>query len=207
MAKWADYLISQVSYDQNHIITKVKQHRDIGNKMGDGEIVDRDVIAGNLGHGVKYMTVYGDLKKIRMGKNVRYFRAYEGHYIRTDGNKVMSDNLGDIPNLNGTEQEEKPALTETKPKPNADAKPLSALSSAFFSEQLEVEAAPEVAEVAPEVAEVAPEVAEVAPEKTIMKTKSFVKKKPSRKKSSAKKKPSRKKSSAKKKPSRKKRRR
>ena len=200
MAKWADYLISQVLYDQNHIITKVKQHRDIGNEMGDGEIVDRDVIAGNLGHGVKYMTVYGDLKKIRMGKNVRYFRAYEGHYIRTDGNKVMSDNLGDIPNLNGTEQEEKPALTETKPKPNAEAKPLSALSSAFFSEQLEVEAAPEVAEVAPEVAE-------VAPEKTIMKTKSFVKKKPSRKKSSAKKKPSRKKSSAKKKPSRKKRRR
>jgi len=116
MAKWADYLISQVLYDQNHIITKVKQHRDIGNEMGDGEIVDRDVIAGNLGHGVKYMTVYGDLKKIRMGKNVRYYRAYEGHYIRTDGNKVMSDNLGDIPNLNGTEQEEKPALTETKPK-------------------------------------------------------------------------------------------
>jgi len=164
MAKWADYLISQVSYDQNHIITKAKQHRDIGNEMGDGEIVDRDVIAGNLGHGVKYMTVYGDLKKIRMGKNVRYFRAYEGHYIRTDGNKVMSDNLDDIPNLNGTEHEEKPALTETKPKPNADAKPLSALSSAFFSEQLEVEAAAEPAEVAPEPAEVAPEPAEVAPE-------------------------------------------
>jgi len=204
MVKWADYLISQVSYDQNHIITKVKQHRDTGNKMGDGEIVDRDVITGNLGHGVKYMTVYGDLDKIRMGKNVRYFRAYEDHYIRTDGNKVMSDNLGDIPNLNGTEQEEKPALTETKPKPNAEAKPLSVLSSAFFSEQLEAEAAPEVAEVAPEVAEAAPEVAEAAPEKTIMKTKSFVKKKPSRKKSSAKKKPSRKKSSAKKKPSRKK---
>jgi len=193
MAKWADYLISQVSYDQNHIITKAKQHRDIGNEMGDGEIVDRDVIAGNLGHGIKYMTVYGALDKIRMGKNIRYFRAYEDHYIRTDDNKVMTDNLGDIPNLNGTEQEEKPALTETKPKPNAEAKPLSALSSAFFSEQLEVE--------------VAPEVAEVAPEKTIMKTKSFVKKKPSRKKSSAKKKPSRKKSSAKKKPSRKKRRR
>ena len=200
MAKWADYLISQVSYDQNHIITKAKQHRDIGNEMGDGEIVDRDVIAGNLGHGVKYMTVYGDLKKIRMGKNVRYFRAYEGHYIRTDGNKVMSDNLDDIPNLNGTEQEEKPALTETKPKPNAEEKPLSALSSAFFSEQLEVEATTEVAEVAPEVAE-------VAPKKTIMKTKSSVRKKSVRKKSSAKKKPSRKKSSAKKKPSRKKRRR
>jgi len=217
MVKWADYLISQVSYDQNHIIIKAKQHRDIGNEMGDGEIVDRDIIAGNLGHGVKYMTVYGDVNKIRMGKNVRYFRAYEDHYIRTDGNKVMSDNLGDIPHLNGAEQEEKPALTETKPKPNAEVKPLSVLSSAFFSEQLEVEAVPESAEVAPEPAEVAPEPAEVAPEKTIMNARTSAKKKPSRKKSSAKKKsakkkPSRKKSSAKKKsakkkPSRKKRRR
>ena len=189
MAKWADYLISQVSYDQNHIITKAKQHRDIGNEMGDGEIVDRDTIAGNLGHGVKYMTVYGGLNKIRMGKNVRYFRAYEDHYIRTDDNKVMSDNLGDIPHLNGAEQEEKPALTETKP--NTEAKPLSVLSSAFFSEQVEV--APEPTEVAPEPTEVAPEPTEVAPKKTIMKTKSFVKKKPSRKKSSSKKKPSRKK--------------
>jgi len=203
MAKWADYLISQVSYDQNHIITKAKQHRDIGNEMGDGEIVDRDVIAGNLGHGIKYMTVYGDLNKIRMGKNVRYFRAYDDHYIRTDDNKVMSDNLGNIPHLNGAGQEEKPALTETKTKPNAEVKPLSVLSSTFFSEQLEVEAAPEPTEVAPEPTEVAPEPTEVAPEKTIMKTRSFVKKKPSRKKSSAKKK-STKKKSAKKKPSRKK---
>ena len=53
MAKWADYLISQVSYDQNHIITKVMQHRDIGNKISGGEIVDRNVIATNLGHGSK----------------------------------------------------------------------------------------------------------------------------------------------------------
>jgi len=174
MAKWADYLISQVLYDQDHIITKVKQHRDIGNKISDGEIVDRDVIATNLGHGAKYMTVFGDLGKIRMGRNVRYFRAYEGHYIRIDDNKVTSDNLGHIPQLDGTNQEEKPALTETKPKPVAETKPLSVLSSAFFSEQVEEEPEPPKveAEVAPEPpkveAEVAPEPpkveAEVAPE-------------------------------------------
>ena len=137
MAKWADYLISQVLYDQNHIITKVKQHRDIGNKMSGGEIVDRDAIANNLGHGVKYMTVYGDLGKIRMGKNVRYYRAYEDHYIRIDDNKVMTDNLGELPGLVEPQQEEKPALAETKPKPVVETKPLSKLSSAFFSEQVE----------------------------------------------------------------------
>ena len=45
MAKWADYLISQVSYDQDHIITKVMQHRDIGNKISGGEIVDRNAVS------------------------------------------------------------------------------------------------------------------------------------------------------------------
>ena len=178
MAKWADYLISQVSYDQDHIITKIMQHNDIGNKISSGEIVDRDVIATNLGHGAKYMTVFGDLGKIRMGKNVRYFRAYEGHYIRIDDNRVTTDNLGQIPQLDGTNQEEKPALTETKPKPVVETKPLSTMSSAFFAEQVEE---PEPAKVE---AEVAPEPAK----KKVVKTKSSAKKKPAKKKTSAKKK-------------------
>ena len=190
MAKWADYLISQVSYDQDHIITKIMQHRDIGNKISGGEIVDRNVIATNLGHGAKYMTVFGDLGKIRMGKNVRYYRAYESHYIRIDDNKVMSDNLGQIPQLDGTKQEEKPALTETKPKPVAETKPLTAMSSAFFAEQVEE----------PEPAKIETEVAPEPAKKKVVKTKSSAKKK-----ASAKKKPAKKKASAKKKPAKKKR--
>ena len=211
MAKWADYLISQVLYDQNHIITKVKQHRDIGNEISGGEIVDRDVIANNLGHGVKYMTIYSDLGKIRIGKNVRYFRAYEYHYIRTDNNKVSSDNLGDLPQPDESQQEEKPALPETKPKPAVETKPLSALSSAFFAEQVEKEPEPAKveAEIAPEPAkveaEIAPEPAKVEAEivqketkKKVMKTKLSAKKK-SAKKKSAKKKSAKKKAPAKKK--------
>ena len=205
MAKWADYLISQVSYDQDHIITKIMQHRDIGNKISGGEIVDRNVIATNLGHGAKYMTVFGDLGKIRMGKNVRYYRAYESHYIRIDDNKVMSDNLGQIPQLDGTKQEEKPALTETKPKPVAETKPLTAMSSAFFAEQVEEpEPAKIEAEVAPEPAKIEAEVAPEPTEKKVVKTKSSAKKKPAKKKASAKKKPAKKKASAKKKPAKKK---
>ena len=221
MAKWADYLISQVLYDQNHIITKVKQHRDIGNKISGGEIVDRDVIANNLGHGVKYMTIYSDLGKIRIGKNVRYFRAYEYHYIRTDNNKVSSDNLGDLPQPDESQQEEKPALPETKPKPVVETKPLSALSSAFFAEQVEEEPEPakveaEVTpepvavetEVTPEPVAVETEVTQKETKKKVMKTKSATKKKSAKKstkKKSAKKKPTKKKS-AKKKPTKKKKR-
>jgi len=210
MVKWADYLISQVLYDQNHIITKVKQHRDIGNKISGGEIVDRDALANNLGHGVKYMTVYGDLGKIRMGKNVRYFRAYEDHYIRIDDNKVMTDNLGELPGLVESQQEEQPVLAEAKPKPAVETKQLSELSSAFFSEQVEQEPAAEETEVTPEPAagetEETPEPAavetKVTPKETkkkVIKTKSPTKKKsakkPTKKKSA--KKPTKKKSAKK----------
>ena len=212
MAKWADYLISQVLYDQNHIITKVKQHRDIGNKISGGEIVDRDALANNLGHGVKYMTVYGDLGKIRMGKNVRYFRAYEDHYIRIDDNKVMTDNLGELPGLVESQQEEQPVLAEAKPKPVVETKPLSELSSAFFSEQVEQEPEPAAVEteVTPEPAAVETEVAPKETKKKVMKTKSptkkksATKKKPTKKKTSTKKKPTKKKTATKKKPTKKK---
>ena len=184
MAKWADYLISQVSYDQNHLITKVKRHRDNGNTISEGEVIDRNIVADNLGHGTSYMTIYSALGKIRIGKNVRYFRAYEHHYIRVDNNKVSSDNLDDLPQLDESKQEEKPALPKTKPKPAVETKPLSALSSAFFAEQVEKEPEPAAveAEVTPEPAVVEAELVQKESKKKIMKTKSSAKKKASVKK-------------------------
>ena len=218
MAKWADYLISQVSYDSSHLITEVKQHRDNGNKASVGEVVDRNTLANNLGHGVRYMTVYGGLGRVQMGKNVRYFKAYEHHYIRIDNNKVMTDNLGELPHLGESQQEEKPALPETKPKPAVETKPLSALSSAFFAEQVEKEPEPTAveadvapepakveAEVAPEPAKVEAEVVQKETKKKVMKTKSSAKKKattkkkPAKKKAAVKKKPAKKKAAVKKK--------
>jgi len=206
MAKWADYLISQVSYDQNHLITKVKRHRDNGNTISEGEVIDRNIVADNLGHGTSYMTIYSALGKIRIGKNVRYFRAYEHHYIRVDNNKVSSDNLDDLPQLDESKQEEKPALPKTKPKPAVETKPLSALSSAFFAEQVEKEPEPAAveAEVTPEPAAVEAELVQKESKKKIMKTKSSAKKKAAVKKKPAKKKAAVKKKPAKKKPAKKK---
>ena len=206
MAKWADYLISQVSYDQNHLITKVKRHRDNGNTISEGEVIDRNIVADNLGHGTSYMTIYSALGKMRIGKNVRYFRAYEHHYIRVDNNKVSLDNLEDLPQLDESKQEEKPALPKTKPKPAVETKPLSALSSAFFAEQVEKEQEPAAveAEVTPEPAAVEAELVQKESKKKIMKTKSSAKKKASVKKKLAKKKAAVKKKPAKKKPAKKK---
>ena len=137
MVKWADYLISEVSYDSNHLILKIKQHTDNGKTISQGDIVDRDTLANNLGHGAKYRTLYNSLEKVRIGKNVRYFRAYEHHYIRIDKNKVTTDNLGDLPNIEEPNHVEKPALPQKQPEPTAETKPLSATSSAFFAEPVE----------------------------------------------------------------------
>ena len=83
MTKWADYLISEVSYDSNHLISKIKRHRDSGNSISDGEIIDRSILANSLGHGTSYMTIYGALNQFRIGERLVYFRAFDHHYIRT----------------------------------------------------------------------------------------------------------------------------
>ena len=110
MIKWADYLISEVSYDSNHLISKIKRHRDDGDSISDGEIIDRTILADGLGHGTSYMTTYSALNKFRIGERVVYFRAFEHHYIRTDKNKVNSDNLGNLPGLGESALDKTPSL-------------------------------------------------------------------------------------------------
>ena len=162
MTKWADYLISEVSYDSNHLISKIKRYRDGGDSISDGEIIDRSILADSLGHGASYMTMYSSLNKFRIGERVVYFRAFEHHYIRTDKNKVNSDNLGNLPGLGESTLDKTPSLpgiepnvpTKAKSISVTETKPLSALSSAFFAEP--VEEKPEPVEEKPEPVEEKP---------------------------------------------------
>ena len=48
MTKWADYLISEVSYDSNHLISKIKRYLDNDDSISDGEIIDRSILADSL---------------------------------------------------------------------------------------------------------------------------------------------------------------
>ena len=145
MIKWADYLISEVSYDSDHLISKIKRHSDDGDSISDGEIIDRTTLADGLGHGTSYMTTYSALNKFRIGERVVYFRAFEHHYIRIDKNKVNSDNLGNLPGLGESALDKTPSLpgieptvpTKAKSISITETKPLSASSSAFFAEPVE----------------------------------------------------------------------
>ena len=169
MIKWADYLISEVSYDSNHLISKIKRYRDGGDSISNGEIIDRTTLADGLGHGTSYMTTYSALNKFRIGERVVYFRAFEHHYIRIDKNKVNSDNLGNLPGLGESALDKTPSLpgieptvpTKAKSISITETKPLSASSSAFFAEP--VEEKPEPVEEKPEPVEEKPEPVEEKP--------------------------------------------
>ena len=169
MIKWADYLISEVSYDSDHLISKIKRHSDDGDSISDGEIIDRTTLADGLGHGTSYMTTYSALNKFRIGERVVYFRAFEHHYIRIDKNKVNSDNLGNLPGLGESTLDKTPSLpgiepnvpTKAKSISIPETKPLSALSSAFFAEP--VDEKPEPVEEKPEPVEEKPEPVEEKP--------------------------------------------
>ena len=96
MAKWAEYLISEVRYSpDHHRILQVKQHKDLDGQVGEGEIVDAADVASNLKKGASYMTIHNSSSETwKRGEKIRGF-AHDGEYhIRIDKNKVNQDFLG-----------------------------------------------------------------------------------------------------------------
>ena len=98
MAKWADYLISEVRYSPDHSrILQVKQHEDLDGEIGKGEIVDIADVADNLKKGKSYMTIYnGSSETWKRGERIRGFIVDGEYHIRIDKNKVARDHLGMI---------------------------------------------------------------------------------------------------------------
>jgi len=97
MYKWADFLISQVTYDSNHLISQAKRHRDSTDGVDGGNIVDRLTIASDIKNGLEYITIYNRLSSWKRGHKIKTFRIDGEYYLRIDDNKVKLDYLGDLP--------------------------------------------------------------------------------------------------------------
>ena len=97
MAKWADFLISKVNYDENHKIQNAIRHEETPKGITPGSSVDRSTIVADLRHGRSYSTIYSGNESWRRGQNLRVFSLRGKHYVRIDGNNVNIDFLGDIP--------------------------------------------------------------------------------------------------------------
>ncbi len=99
MKRWADYLISEVSYDKDHLISKAKRHVDSDNGIGSGNFVDRIKISSDINNGLSYFTIYSKISTWRKGNKIKFYRLDGEPYLRIDKNKVNQDYLGDIPEI------------------------------------------------------------------------------------------------------------
>ena len=99
MKKWADYLISEVRYDQNHLILMAKRHEDTKNGISTGDLVDRIKISSDIASGLNYNTIYNHISTWKNGYKINFFRIHGEPFLRIDENKVNQDNLGDLPEI------------------------------------------------------------------------------------------------------------
>ena len=98
MIKWADYAIISVRFkeDKRHI-KEVKIKEDSGEKLINERIVPREEVVKLLDGGFDVITVYKKDGKWHKGDEVGIVEIRETKFIRTDGNSIEVDNLGELP--------------------------------------------------------------------------------------------------------------
>ena len=88
MDRWADYLISEVSYNPDHLISSAKRHKDTEKGISLGDIIDRLTIASDIKNGLVYSTIYSAKNSWKKGNKIRVFYLKGDPYLRIDNNKV-----------------------------------------------------------------------------------------------------------------------
>jgi len=124
MKKWADYLISEVSYDSDHLILVVTRHNDTDKGITRGKPIDRLTIASDIKNGLTYITIYSGKNSWKKGNKLETFSIGGSPYLRIDGNKVKLDYLGDLPESSFAEYVSIQEL-ESQPEPVAEPEPPS----------------------------------------------------------------------------------
>jgi len=121
MKKWADYLISEVSYDSENLISVATRHRDTSKGITKGQPIDRLTIASDIKNGIFYITIYSGKDSWKKGHKIHTFSIDGTPYLRIDKNKAKLDFLGDLPpssfvqSLSIQELESKPVVEPEPP--------------------------------------------------------------------------------------------
>ena len=96
-----DYVITEVSYDNDHSrITHVKRvvYDDSENTFGSESVTSRQTVVSSIESGDEYYTVPTDGNGgYTWGDSVDVVNINGEKFIRTDGNRVRGDNLGELP--------------------------------------------------------------------------------------------------------------
>ena len=104
MDKWADYLISKVSYTSDHLISIAIRHKDTDQGITKGKLVDRLTIVSDIKNGLLYITIYNQKRSWKKGHQIRTFSIDGTPYLRIDQNKAQLDFLGDLPEPESEEE-------------------------------------------------------------------------------------------------------
>ncbi len=147
MKKWADYLISEVSYDFKHLISIATRHQDTDKGITIGKSVDRLTIASDIKNGFTYMTIYSGKNSWKPGNKLRTFSIGGTPYLRIDENKDKLDYLGDLPESSFIESiliQELESTSEPITKPETLSSPRGSLPKESAEElPQELDLAPE----------------------------------------------------------------
>ena len=129
MDKWADYLISEVSYDSDHLISVAIRHQETEKGITPGKPIDRLTIASDIKNGLIYITIYSGKNSWKKGHKIQTFSIGGNPYLRIDGNKVKLDYLGDIRELPIIKSESSPPESQPEPitEPEAPSSPRGSL--------------------------------------------------------------------------------
>ena len=158
MKKWADYLISEVSYDSEHLISIATRHQDTDSGITKGKSIDRLTIASDIKNGFTYITIYSGINSWKHGNKLRTFSIGGSPYLRIDKNKVKLDYLGDLPESSFVETiQELELVPESTTEPEPPSSPRGSLPKESAEElPQELELVPE-STTEPEVEEATPE--------------------------------------------------
>lgn len=99
MKKWADYVITAVRFkkEKRHI-EYVRVLADIGEQLVNEQTTTRSEIVRLLERGTTFVTAYkNNANKWVRGDDVSTVEVKGTKFIRTDGNSVEEDNLGELP--------------------------------------------------------------------------------------------------------------
>ncbi len=99
MAKWADFGISAVRYNEERThIEKVLIHEDKGETIGSGATKTRGLVVKEIKDGKTYTTILKtDKGEWRKGQDVHIIEVDNEEYLRTDANETGTDNLENLP--------------------------------------------------------------------------------------------------------------
>ncbi|ELY2017911.1 DUF3892 domain-containing protein [Flavobacterium psychrophilum] len=96
MAKWADYLISQVKRNSSGVVTEVMLYEDNGDTITKIGVKTKDEVINLLKRGKTVCTILWDYPTWLKGAEVSYLNNSNGEYLRTNRNSTDKDNLDNL---------------------------------------------------------------------------------------------------------------